>query len=187
MSKSRDRDIPVVQINPADRKIVRLWPSYQSIYPNNKDKTDAIYKCCYRIIHHVDGQIYRFEDELIDRPLVPVQGEQWAPIDYIDGYDCSNFAEVSDTGRVRFAHGNKLPLRMKLDKDGNYIVKLRYNRTMMRDFRVHRLVANAFLPHRLLTEKLVVKHLDGDRTNNLVENLQWCEKNGIVFVTKREQ
>ena len=91
--------------------------------------------------------------------------EEWKPI---SGYE--NLYEVSTHGRVRNRHGRILAQNKK--KNSDYMrVHLAKNNTA-KHFLVHRLVAMAFLP--MEEGKDTVNHLDHDKTNNHVDNLEWC-------------
>lgn len=80
-------------------------------------------------------------------------------------------------------------MRPWVDKDGYLIVNL-YNRNLRRTthFRVHRLVADAFIPHK--NNKTVVNHKNGNKRDNMVTNLEWAtqEENTwhATFVLKRK-
>lgn len=75
---------------------------------------------------------------------------------------------ISDKGEVRKDANNYI---MKLQiQQGYKHVTLQINKKAKR-FRVHRLVAEAFIPNP--ENKPYVNHIDGNRQNNLVENLEW--------------
>lgn len=75
---------------------------------------------------------------------------------------------ISDTGEVRNDKTNKL-LKLSMQQ-GYHHVTLYVNKKAKR-FRVHRLVAEAFVPN--LENKPYVNHIDGCRFNNNVYNLEW--------------
>ena len=86
--------------------------------------------------------------------------EKWKPIKDHDGY------EVSSYGNVRNPH--KRELKKFLNNTGYYRVSLGTERLHF----VHRLVAQAFVDNP--NGYPIVNHKDENKTNNNVENLEWC-------------
>lgn len=83
---------------------------------------------------------------------------------------CDSRYYVSSDGRVLGANGLLHPIR---GKDGY----LRCNIAQNGKFRlwlVHRLVAEAFIPNP--DNKAEVNHIDGDKANNNVSNLEWATR-----------
>lgn len=111
--------------------------------------------------------------------------ERWADIDWIDGY--SGVISISDIGRVRRRSYNyetmgrwrKLHKTTKPDKIlSPYIERNGYSTIAVqingkrKKFLVHRLVARAFVPG--YEPHLTVNHINGIKTDNRHENLEWC-------------
>ena len=93
-------------------------------------------------------------------------------------HDVSNLGRVRSKTRLVFA-GKRCGVRKALGKllrptmrpDGYLVVHLRCG-GKGRSWLIHRLVATTFLPN---PERLrCVNHLDFDKTNNAVHNLEWC-------------
>ena len=81
-----------------------------------------------------------------------------------------NYYLIYDTGKVWSIRNNKF-LKPQLTRDGYYSVDLCLNGTD-KVVKIHRLVANAFIPN---PENLPqVNHIDENKTNNNVNNLEWC-------------
>ena len=78
--------------------------------------------------------------------------------------------EVDDLGNVYSVRRNKI-MSPVIINSGYYTVKLSKNKILTR-YLIHRLVAQAFLdnPDNLPC----VNHKDEDKTNNSVDNLEWC-------------
>lgn len=89
--------------------------------------------------------------------------EEWRDV---IGYE--GLYEVSDWGRVR---RNGKILKPFKDRYGYFQVSL-YKNGIMRAFTIHRLVAYAFINNP--NNYPEINHKDEDKTNNCVDNLEWC-------------
>lgn len=107
--------------------------------------------------------------------------EQWKDIKGYEGlYEVSNFGNVRSLDRViRSKHNGTMLRKGRIltpfyeEKKGYYQVSLSKD-GKNKKHRVHRLVASAFLdnPHNYTD----VNHKDEVKTNNNVDNLEWCTR-----------
>ena len=79
--------------------------------------------------------------------------------------------QISNHGRIYSVRYDRFR-KPKVDKDGYMTISIGKEGNL-RHFFVHRLVANAFVqnPHGFPE----VNHIDGNKTNNAADNLEWCD------------
>lgn len=102
--------------------------------------------------------------------------EIWKDIkDYEGLYQVSNYGRVKSLGG-KSNHKKSIVLKQNKDKNGYFFVILKHNGTS-KYYKVHRLVAEAFIPNP--NNKPQVNHLDENKQNNNVYNLEWasCKEN----------
>lgn len=98
--------------------------------------------------------------------------------------DYEGLYQVSNLGRVYSIRTNKF-LKPKLNRCGYLSVNLKYKGSHVTKS-IHRLVAQAFIPNP--NDFPQVNHKDEDKTNNCVDNLEWCSaKYNINYGTARER
>lgn len=93
--------------------------------------------------------------------------EEWKDIKGYEGR-----YQVSSTGNVKNVKTGKT-LKGVPARNG-YLIVILYNDNGGKHFRIHRLVAEAFIYNP--KNKPYVDHIDGSRTNNQVDNLRWCTR-----------
>ncbi len=97
--------------------------------------------------------------------------EVYVDIKGFDGYKISNFGRVLSKKRKKetilkpFMAGNS-------GKKKGYLRVRLHDGVSFKDFSIHRLVAEAFVPNH--DNKLFVNHIDGNKLNTCADNLEWC-------------
>lgn len=98
---------------------------------------------------------------------------EYRPIKGIDGYFVSNNGDVFSNKKWRNENDFR-QLKAQVKKHGYKIISLYLRGIGLHTFLLHRLVAEAFIPNP--ENKPEVDHINGDRTDNRVENLRWCTR-----------
>ena len=103
--------------------------------------------------------------------------EIWKPVVGYEGlYEVSNLGRVKSLPR-RTTKGGILSLFH--NKKNGYVYATLYNGKRGTGKRVHKLVMMAFDPRPTgpyYDKNYTINHIDGDKTNNRLDNLEWCSQ-----------
>jgi hypothetical protein len=136
----------------------------EAAYHINKDKHVSVAGKLRSALCGASKSAYGFFWEYDD--YEEIEGEEWKPIDpsFING--CEGYS-VSSHGRLMNSKN-----KMFLGNTGEQgYVRVSINEKL---YRMHTLVAHAF--HENPENKPHVNHKDGNRSNNHVDNLEWCTR-----------
>lgn len=103
--------------------------------------------------------------------------ERWVDIKgYENMYQISNLGRIKSLQRETRNRNGKYIIEEKIMKPmvatNGYLIACLWKNNKQKKIVIHRLVAEAFIPnHNNYNE---VNHKDEDKTNNKVDNLEWC-------------
>ena len=125
--------------------------------------------------------------------LISIQTKWKDIVGYENEYQINQFGEIrtlKDSPKLKKYD----VLKPQTSKRNGYVYQMLYKNGKEKLFRVHRLVAMAFLPNPNNLPQ--VNHKDGNKQNNSVDNLEWCEqsdnmkhayKNGLQIPSENQR
>ena len=122
------------------------------------------------VLDSIDSQLTVDAVEVIRKPVVGYEGyyevDQFGRV-----FSVERVISVNDNGRKYEKRVSGRQMKQCLKNNGYKSVSLTKD-GVTKAFYVHRLVAEAFIPN---PDNLpMVNHKDEDKTNNFLENLEWC-------------
>ena len=102
----------------------------------------------------------------------------------IEGYE--GLYQISNKGRVKSLYKGSERILKPLDNGREYLRAHLTKENTSKHIRIHRLVAQAFIPNpHNLPE---INHKDENKKNNCVENLEWCDRRyNVNYGTRNER
>lgn len=102
--------------------------------------------------------------------------ELWIDIKNVSRYRVSNLGRVSSKRRETKCNTGKVIRKERIMtpqiRNGYYSVRLKNNDDVIKNYSIHRLVAEAFIENP--ENKPTVDHINRDKLDNTLENLRWA-------------
>jgi len=135
-------------------------------------QTKKAYKIDELLLKHFDIREINYKIN----PVVDLTGEIWKVINGYPDYEISNKGRVKALSKVRNSiHGTRTTREKIITQHYNkllgYIYVNMYQKGMPTSRSLHRIIAINWIPNP--ENKREVNHIDGNKQNNSIENLEW--------------
>jgi len=174
VKQTTNQNLEIYRINPNTNEILEKYNSIEDaakyiLDNNNNLKINNIRSGISMMINNKQQTAYEYKWKKTKQNTF--ENEEWREIN-INGKDTKEYF-ISSLGRFK----NRKGIIMKDYKPhhSGYI----YLRVNIQKYALHRLVAQTFIPN--LENKPFVNHIDGNKINNSVSNLEWvtCSENNM--------
>ena len=158
----------VIQMNATDSTIIRIYDSLEHAAKETGLSKSNICNVCKGKLNTTGGFKWSYvtvgdddDEQWKDYPFLSELGSTWKGL------------QISSKGRTRITADLKDWRILNNSQDGAGYIRLTYDKN--RSIAVHILVARTFLPPPEI-EQAIVNHIDHDRRNNSVRNLEWLSR-----------
>ncbi|VBB18384.1 intron HNH endonuclease [Yasminevirus sp. GU-2018] len=168
----------MIQKLDADRNVIEEYESFKEAREKTGIDDAGIAKVCKGQRRNAGGFGWKFSHENPNE----VHDEE---IDLSDAVEVDGFPnyQIFNDGRIYSTRFKKY-LKSQTNADGYKSISLA-NNNVKKTFLVHRLVAEHFIPK--VKGKDLVNHIDSDKQNNHVDNLEWCDNSENVSHAYRQK
>lgn len=145
-------------------ELIKLWNSVNDIIKDGKYSIHLIKQNCKKIIENAHGFVWSYVEK--EETLDDIDG--FVPVKTDDNKIYSNY-KINRNGVII---NNKNKVLSKVKTGGYYTTNLTSDDKIAKFFKINRLVAITFIDNP--NNYPVVNHIDENKLNDNVENLEWC-------------
>lgn len=155
----KDRGISVLQYNKNDVFLGRYKSARQAKRETGCNNTDIL-RVCRGQRKTCGGFKWKFEKEIVKKEYVEKSDEKWKRVPDHPKYWISNYGGAYSDKTNKYLDGNPLKGYFQVHFDG-------------KGYLIHNIMMKTFVDCPKNIKKPVVNHKDGNKTNNVLNNLEW--------------